>query len=115
MFLCLIAKIFKVPANVVQDAESMLYIQFQSVDRNRYAHQNLYDRTIASVLVACTKYGFELDLEKLDKFIKRVFPNQTEYESTVSGIKYYQTELINEYKDIPHTDSKRACTVLNLK
>ena len=75
---------------VVQDAKDLLYIQFQSIDRNRYAHQNLYDRTIASVLVACTKNGFELDLEKLDKFIKRLFPNQTDYESIVSGVKYYQ-------------------------
>ena len=113
MFLCLIGKLFDIPEQVVQDAEDLLYIHFQSIDRNRYTHQNLYDRTLASVLVACTKNGFELDLVKLDKFIKRIFPNQTDYESIVSGIRFYQTELTNEYKDIPHTDSKRACQILN--
>lgn len=74
-FIAVVSKVFDLPANVITEVESIVRNECNSFRSNKYFNVDIENMTITVMKFVCERHDIKLDVQKIDEFMKKIFPN----------------------------------------
>ena len=68
-FICLLSKIFDLPASIVDQTEKIVADTFLTYDLYEYVNISHECVTIAAIMYVCKRNNIELDLQLIDRLV----------------------------------------------
>jgi hypothetical protein len=114
-FICLLSKLFDLPASIVEQTERIVVDVFLNYDR----YENLYISyecvSIAAIMYVCQRNNIELDIQLIDKLVLGIYKDQEKYQMSKKSIDRHYKRIFENYKnaDISNlNESNRSIQIL---
>ncbi|WP_292388804.1 hypothetical protein [Methanosarcina sp. UBA5] len=116
-FICLLSKIFDLPANIAGPTEKIVVDIFLDYD----LYENLYISyecvSIAAIMYVCKRNYIELDAQLIDEFVSRIFNDSDNCQMSRTSVDRHYKRISENYRNVDISklnESNNSIQILNI-
>jgi hypothetical protein len=114
-FICLLSKLFDLPASIVEQTEKIVANEFTVYDSCEYLNIPHECVSIAATMYICQTNNIELDVQQIDSFLSTIYTKPEKYNRSKKSVDRHYKRISENYKNadiLKLNESNRSIKIL---
>lgn len=113
-FIAVVSNVFELYTNIITEVESIVGNEYNPFRNNRFVNIDVENLIIAAMMFVCERNKIKMDVQKIDEFMHRIFPNDKDYQMSKSTIERQYKRISENYKEVDIEHLNRSNKAVNL-